>query len=360
MRIALAGLAALIMPGTSAGEWALARPGWTYDFPRDHGPHVDFKTEWWYFTGNLRAQGGRDFGFQLTIFRQGIVPPGQELPSRSRFLRRHVGFAHFAVSDLSARHFHHAQRASRGAFGEIEFSSERVRIEDWEVRRVGLHDFHLAASDGHLRLDLRLRALKAPVVHGEEGISRKAEGEGRASHYYSLTRLEASGVVATTEGDFEVQGLAWFDHEWFTNQLAAGQEGWDWFSLQLSDGSDLMLFQIRTAGGGRDPHSSGTWVDAEGRGTKIREFSLEPTRHWRSPITGGRYPVAWRIRAEGLDLQVEARMDNQELALPPVVYWEGAVVARGTHHGQPISGSGYLEMTGYGGPLAGLQGPEDP
>jgi len=348
--------------GISTGlcGWAFSRPGWSYEFPRDHGPHLEFQTEWWYFTGNLKSSCGRDFGFQLTFFRQGVVEPGRDLPTSSRFLVRDVAFAHFAVSDFRTKSFHHAQRLSRGAFGEVAFSDRRVRIEDWSTLRTGDHDFTLQAEDERYGINLTLRALKPPVVHGESGISRKAEGPGRASHYYSLTRLEATGEVRTRESVFKVAGLAWFDHEWFTNQLTADQSGWDWFSIQLEEGSELMLFQIRDRKGGRDPFSSGTLIAADGSSRKICDFELEPLRRWRSPKTGGLYPVAWRLNAADFELIIEARMDNQELTFEPVVYWEGAVTARGRRGSSEIRGSGYLEMTGYGGPLAGLQAPESP
>ncbi|MCX7868603.1 MAG: carotenoid 1,2-hydratase, partial [Terrimicrobiaceae bacterium] len=228
----LAGLLTAAAPPQGLAEsqagWAQSLPGWNYEFPRDHGPHPEFKTEWWYFTGNLRAGDGREFGFQLTFFRQGVAEPGRELPASSRFLVRDVGFAHFALSDFRASRFHHAQRLTRGAFGESTFSSGEVRIEDWVSRRTGLHDFAIEAEDGGRAIRLTLEALKPPVAHGDNGVSQKAEGPGRASHYYSLSRLRATGSVKTQEGEFPVEGLAWFDHEWFTNQLAAGQVGWEW------------------------------------------------------------------------------------------------------------------------------------
>lgn len=352
------------VPGAgAAGPWRLALPGWQYEFPRDHASHAGFQTEWWYFTGNLRAEDGRELGYQLTFFRQGVRPPG-EAPSASRFVIDDIKFAHFAVTEISDRRFHAFQQLSRGAFGEAGFSSgERVAwIGDWSCERTGLHDFRLRAADGGIALDLELKSLKAPVVHGRDGVSPKAEGEGRASHYYSLTRLASRGTITIAGVASAVEGTTWFDHEWATNQLAPDQKGWDWFSLQFADGTELMIFQIRTDSGGRSATSSGTFVFEDGRPRKIdaSEFRLEPVRWWTSPVTGGRYPVAWRLDCPALDLRldIDARFDAQELATEPFAYWEGAVAARGVREGKEVVARGYLEMTGYAGRIVGLQAPE--
>lgn len=345
-----------------AGEpdWALARPGWAYEFPRDHFAHPDFKTEWWYFTGNLTAADGREFGYQLTFFRQGV----RRGPARTRFAVDDIKLAHFAVTDIKAGKFRHAQRVSRGAFGEAGFSDgERIAwIEGWELRHVGDGRFRLKAEDGDFALDVELTARKSAVFHGEGGVSQKAEGEGRASHYYSLTRLETEGVLVLGGEEIAVGGWSWFDQEWATNQLTEDQVGWDWLSLQFADNTELMIFQIRLKGGGRDPFSHGTWIDAEGKATPVRneDFELVPGREWRSKATGGSYPVEWRVRIPKLelDLRVRAALDGQELELQPISYWEGSVRAEGARGDAELSGRGYLEMTGYAGGLVGLQAPE--
>ncbi|MDX2080855.1 MAG: lipocalin-like domain-containing protein [Terrimicrobiaceae bacterium] len=338
----------------------MSLPGWTYEFPRDHGSHPDFKTEWWYFTGNLADADARDFGYQLTFFRQGVIPPGGRV-AEGEFGRRDVKFAHFAVSNLGGGKFHHFQRLVRGSFGEAGFDEgpRLAWIRDWECRLVGPHDFDLVAREGEVKVDLRLRSEKPPVFHGRDGVSQKGAGEGRASHYYSLTRLATTGTIEIGGRVHEVRGWSWFDHEWATNQLTADQKGWDWFSLQFEDGTDLMLFQIRTRSGGRDPFSSGTFVAKDGSSRKIDNdsFHLEPVRWWTSPKTGGRYPVGWtlRIPSLNLDVRIESRLDTQELAADPVIYWEGSVSAEGTRYGQPIWARGYLEMTGYAGEVQGMQ-----
>jgi len=202
------------------------------------------------------------------------------------------------------------------------------------------------------------------VIHGRDGVRQTSEGAGRASHYYSLTRLETTGTVQISKTSYSVSGLTWFDHEWATNQLAAHQTGWDWFSLQFENGSELMIFQIRTKDGERDTFSSGSWIAADGSTRKIdfADFSLEPTEWWTSQKTKGRYPVGWKISIPLLDLSlaVRARFSEQELAAEPFSYWEGAIAAEGQHAGTPLLGKGYLEMTGYAGEIVGIQASQTP
>jgi predicted secreted hydrolase len=348
-------------------DWALALPGWKYEFPRDHGSHPDFKTEWWYFTGNLVAPDGREFGYQLTFFRQGIQ---RKLPtnSQSRFAVRDLWFAHFALADLTGQTYQHFHRWSRGAFSEAGARiagqpspdpSRWVWIDHWSAEQNDDGTWLLKAQDENAAISLELRPLKAPIFHGENGVSQKAAGPGRASHYYSFTRLATTGTVEIEDRKFTVEGLSWYDHEWATNQLTANQEGWDWFSLQFADGTELMLFQIRQKDGGRDPFSGGTWVDTDGNSRKIRheDFVLTPLDHWPSPTTKGRYPIAWTLEIPPLDLQlnISTPLAKQEFNQPPIYYWEGAIRAKGQRAGQPLQGSGYLEMTGYGSPIVGMQ-----
>jgi predicted secreted hydrolase len=361
-RLTLVALA-LGLGGLSAADWRPALPGWRYEFPRDHGNHPDFKTEWWYFTGNLHATDGgkaRDFGYQLTFFRQGVIPPAERREGGSRFLTNDLKFSHFAVSDLTSGRFLFGQILRRGAFGEAGFDAGKrlAWIEGCSLELRPDGTFHLVGRDAEKTIDLTLRTVKPPTIHGVDGVSQKADGVGRASHYYSLTRLETSGTITLGSGErIPVAGLSWFDHEWASNQLAENQVGWDWLSLQFDNGAELMLFQLRLKGGGRDPWSGGSWISHDGTVTRIADgdFSLEPLATWKSPATGAVYPTRWRVRVprQGLDIEVRAQMDDQELRLSPVAYWEGAVRATGTH-----SGRGYLEMTGYAGAVVGLQAGE--
>jgi len=354
-------LAGLLVPRADADEWALALPGWKYAFPRDHHAHPDFKTEWWYFTGNLTGDDGRDYGYQLTFFRQGVQ---RSADSETRFAVGDIKLAHFAVTEISRGRFHCAQKVSRGAFGEAGFTDgDRVAwIDDWELRLREGGGFILQARDSALALELTLIPRKPPIFHGENGVSQKSAGQGRASHYYSLTRLETEGRLVIDGRIVTVKGWSWFDQEWATNQLTEDQLGWDWLSLQFEDGTELMLFQIRLKNGGRDPFSHGTWVDAEGVSTAVKDadFELVPGRTWQSKATGGDYPIEWTIRIPQLELEVtvQAALDEQELVLRPISYWEGSVRATATRSGQAVKGRGYLEMTGYGGGLVGLQAPD--
>jgi predicted secreted hydrolase len=342
--------------------WQRALPGWEYHFPADHGNHPNFKTEWWYFTGNVHSADGKDFGYQLTFFRQGVREPGSAA-STSEFVVNDVKFAHFAVTEISRGRFHHFQRLSRGAFGEAGFDqADRVAwIRDWSCTRTGENSFRLAAKEGDVSLELDLSPLKPPIVHGRGGVSQKSEGEGSASHYYSLPRLETRGRITIGGEVSEVTGTSWFDHEWATNQLSAQQKGWDWFSLQFDDGTEVMLFQIRTDEDKQDPHSSGTYIFEDGSDLKIGQagFSLEPTAWWRSEKTGANYPVEWRLAVHALDLQLDIRprLRQQELAADPFAYWEGAIRASGTRNAKSVEAVGYLEMTGYAGRVVGLQAP---
>ena len=344
-----------------AAEWKLAQRGWRYEFPRDHYLHEEFKTEWWYFTGNLTDGSGRPFGYQLTLFRQGIRHPSERNAELSRFVVDDLKFAHFTVTDVRAGDFVFDQKASRGAFGEAGFSDgERVAWNgSWTVRLDDAGVFHISAENDRAAINLRLESSKPPAIHGERGFSQKAAGDDHASHYYSLTRLTSNGEVRVGANKFQVRGDSWFDHEWATNQLAAGQVGWDWLSVHFEDGTELMLYQIRQENGAADPGSSGTVIDRDGGSRHLRHdaFKMTPTALWNSRKTAAKYPVGWRIEVPGeaLQLSVKPAVENQELALMPLTYWEGAVEITGTRAGQPVRGRGYLELTGYSGPLRELQ-----
>ncbi len=359
------------------GAWRPALPGYAYRFPADHAAHPDHKTEWWYFTGSVRADNGREFGYELTWFRQGVAPPGTLAAERSRFIQGDFKFAHLAVTDLGGEKFHFTQRLARGGFGEAGFGPapgtatpggepRLAWIEGWELTPEGPDGatWHLRAATSRageppLALDLRVHPRKPPVEHGLEGVSTKADGAGNASHYYSFTRLETSGTLAVDGKTFHVRGDSWFDHEWASNQLGADQVGWDWFCFQFDDNTEAMLYAMRRRDGSVDPVSGGTFVDANGTATHLTraDFELTRTRSWRSAKTGAEYPLGWRVRlpGRGLEWEIKARLDDQELALPPIAYWEGAIAVRGTGPGgKPLAGHGYMELTGYAGALVGL------
>ena len=341
--------------------WKVAEPGLKYRFPRDHHAHRDFKTEWWYFTGNLTNESGRRFGYELTFFRQGIRPRDERGPTTSRFIVDDLKFAHFTVTDAAGKKFLFHDKVSRGSFGEAGFDEgDRLAwIEQWSLQIKGDGSFDLVAKAADAEIALHLVAQKAPVIHGPNGISRKAQGAGHASHYYSITRLTTAGSVRVEREKFNVTGASWFDHEWATNQLAPDQAGWNWVSAQFDDGSELMLYQMRLTNGAIDPISSGTLVRADGSSVALTsaDFEMRPQSFWRSSATKADYPIGWRIviANENLDFRIKPLLPDQELVLGPLVYWEGAFDVSGTRAGQPIGGRGYLELTGYAGPLQELR-----
>lgn len=335
--------------------WAHADPAYRIELPRDHASHPETRIEWWYYTGNLAAPDGRRFGYQLTFFRVGVNPQPE---NPSRWAVRDLHLAHFAISDLDRRRHVHADRLNRAGVGWAGALTDRYRVwnESWEVHLDEQGRHRLVARDAAIALDLVVEEGKPAVLHGEDGYSRKGPTPGNASHYYSLTRMPTRGALEFDGQRFEVTGSSWMDHEWGTSFLEPGQVGWDWFSLQLDDGREVMAFQIRRDDGTSDAFASGTIVERDGRSRHLdaRGFSLEAGRRWQSPASGAVYPVEWRlwIPSEELALEVRAAFEAQELRTEQstgVTYWEGAVTVRGTRRGQAVTGRGYLEMTGYTG-----------
>lgn len=340
-----------------AADWQIAEPGWRYEFPHDHHLHEKFKTEWWYYTGNLTNERGRRFGYELTFFRQGIRPVTDGSGTISRFVVNDLKFAHFTVTDAAGKKFLFHEKVSRGSFGEAGFGADNrlAWIDSWNLKLNGDGSFDLAAEATDTAIQLHLLPQKQPVIHGQHGISQKAAGDGHASHYYSITRLATTGRLRAGNEDFTVTGESWFDHEWATNQLAPGQAGWNWVSVQVDDQSELMLYQMRLTNGGIDPISSGTLTRADGSSVALTsaDFQMTPETFWQSEKTKANYPIGWRIAIpkEQLAFTLRPVMPNQELALDPLIYWEGAFDLEGTRGGKPIHGRGYLELTGYAGAL---------
>lgn len=354
-------LGTLAIASAFATEWKIAEPGWRYEFPRDHHAHREFKTEWWYFTGNVFDEAGRRFGYELTFFRHGIQPATERDPNASRFIVDDLKFAHFSITDVDGQKFHFDQKTSRGAFGEAGFddASRIAWIENWNLTATGDNDFDLNAATEFGALRLHLRAANPPVIHGENGVSVKVAGTSSASHYYSIPRMETSGELAVNGRARPIRGETWFDHEWSSSQLGKDEVGWDWLCLQFDDGSDLMLYRMRLANGGVEPSSSGTWIAADGVATHLRasDFQMTPTTFWKSRASGAQYPIAWRIvlPARRAEFTIKAALDDQELRLGAITYWEGAIDASGTCDGKPVKGRGYLELTGYAGTLGELR-----
>lgn len=354
--IALASWALISAPIAEAREYRLALPGYTFSFPRDHYSHDAFRTEWWYYTGHLRTGSGQEYGYQVTFFRSGIA---EARANPSRWAAKNLYLAHFAVSDIQRKTFRYFERVNRAGLGQAGARDKefRVWILDWSVTGDG-NAQHLRAGDGGFAVDLHLTSQKALVVHGEGGISQKGEGRGHASHYYSLTRLRTEGTLTVRGKTVPVTGLSWMDHEFGSTQLNPDQVGWDWFSLQFDDGTELMLYIIRKADGRPDPYSGGTWVGADGRTVRLGEpdFSVEVLDRWKSPRGKGVYPMKWRLRVRPISLEVivTPAFPDQELDTAKstrVIYWEGAVSAEGTGEGRRLTAQGYVEMTGYAEPF---------
>ncbi len=333
-----------------------------FHFPMDHGPHPGYRHEWWYVTGNLDGPTGRRFGFELTFFRLALAPElepeskpesgqsGDVQDPQSAWKTPLAFAAHFAVTDVANDAFHFAHRYARGDGRLAGATGEPVRVwlEDWFLEH-SAEGWRLYANDGALRLTLNLCAAKPPVFHGERGLSRKSAEAGNATYYYSLPRLESSGTLEIDGRSYTVQGLAWLDREWGTSALASDQQGWDWYALQLSDGSDLMFYNLRKLDGSRHAFSAGTWIDPDGVTQTIGagDVTIEPLGYWDSPL-GGRYPSGWRLTwlAQDLELTLQPVVKDQELNVRPR-YWEGAVDVTGRRRGVPLTGRGYVELTGY-------------
>ena len=341
--------------GAFGANRKIAEPGWRYEFPRDHHVHHEFKTEWWYFTGTLFDGEGRRFGYELTFFRQGIQPVAERDPKASRFIVDDLKFAHFAITDVTGRKFQFDQKTSRGAFGEAGFDdgNRLAWIENWSLAASGSDDFDLAAATNFGALRLHLHGKKTPVVHGENGVSVKAAEGASASHYYSVPRFETSGEIILNGKTNSVRGETWFDHEWSSSALGKSEVGWDWLCLQWDDGSELMLYRMRLANGGVEPSSSGTWIAPDGAATHLRasDFQMTPTAFWKSKGSNAHYPIGWRIvlPAQRAEFTLRTALEDQELKLGAITYWEGAVDATGSRDGKTIKARGYLELTGYAG-----------
>ncbi len=338
--------------------FALALTPNAMTFPRDLGPHPDYQTEWWYYTGNLETADGRSFGFQFTIFRRAIRPPDQFTQTGSDWRTNQIYLAHFAVSDVANGRFYATERLSRGAIGLAGAQAEpyRVWLEDWEVAEIAPGQVRLYASTDEVTLELTLTQTMPPILHGEGGLSPKGVEPGNASYYYSIIRQKTEGVVTINGRSHTVSGLSWKDHEYSTSALSAEAIGWDWFSLQLDDGTALMLFQIRRADGTVEPASAGSFVQADGTVLPLHlgDWELEVLDTWRSPTSGAEYPAKWHIRIPALELELTGAplMPNQELTVS-TVYWEGAVAFRGERNGRAITARGYIELTGYAQSMRG-------
>ncbi len=352
--------AADVSPPTS--RFSPATPGYTYAFPRDHGSHEQYQTEWWYFTGHVSASNGRRFGYELTFFRRGIDSP-HVWTNPSKWAMRHVYLAHFALTDEQAGKFRVAEKISRAGVGKAGAKPDQldVWIDRWQVVAVSPahQQLHLQAEAENFSIDFIVESRKLPVTHGTHGVSYKGQKSGETSHYYSLTRLETTGSVHADGKMINVEGISWMDHEFGSGELASNLVGWDWFSIQLDNEHELMAYGLRHADGTFDPASSGTIVfpDGSSKAISFQKLNIEVSQHWISPVSQARYPNQWTLAMpdESIELALSPRMANQELVTARttgVTYWEGAVDITGVWKGQDVHGQGYVELTGYAEPYS--------
>lgn len=361
-------------PGSASMGYAQALAPRPLQFPADRGPHPDYRQEWWYFTGNLDSSGGERFGFELTIFRFALapgIPRPDEVSSQpgaasSAWRTRQVYLGHFAVTDVARHRFRFTAKLARGALGLAGAQADpfRVWVGNWQIGQNARHAtaqdpawLLQAAGQGYI-LSLAARPLMPPVLNGEHGLSRKSGQPGDATYYYSIPRVAVQGTIVRDGRPLQVHGLAWLDREWGSGSLGPQEIGWDWFGLQLGDGSCLMFYSLRDRDGTEDPFSAGTWVDAEGRGHPLSrgDVRIEVLGYW-TDAGGTRYPSRWRLTmpALGLDVTIHPILADQELVTSPR-YWEGAVDVAGTRGGRALAGRGYVELVGYAGTTAGSAG----
>ena len=343
-------------PADDISGFARAIEPWDWQFPRDHGAHPDFQTEWWYYTGNLADAAGRRFGFQFTIFRRALSPVASV--SASEFRSNNIYMAHFTISDIAGSAFHHDVRYARGSAGlagAVVQPRYRVWLEDWriEAENEAATETRITAKSADFGIDLALRQVKAPALQGDQGLSPKSAEIGNASYYYSLSRLDTRGQIRLGDATYQVSGQTWMDHEFSTSALGDEAQGWDWFGLIFDDGSELMVGQIRLTDGGIEPAFGGLRIDADGSTHSLdsSDIKIRALAQWRSPHSEAVYPAGWEIEvagAQGFRLEVTPLQADQELQGAGIVYWEGAVGVSGDKQGY-----GYAELTGYAESMQG-------
>ena len=344
--------------------YRLALPGYEYKFPRDHGAHPEFQTEWWYYTGNVTAETGEEFGYELTVFRTRLAPVA-DARNESPLFPGQIYAAHFAISAIDEREHESWEALGRTALGHARGSEETLDIEirDWTVRmRPGTEIMELRADADHATLDLVLSPAKPKVFHGQDGVHPKGPEHGQASHYITFSRLDTTGTIRWKDRDYTVSGISWMDHEFGSGWLGEEEVGWDWFAIQLDSGEELMVYDIRRADGSVSPSSTGTLVERDGSTSLLpkKDVEIEALGSWTSPDSDATYPMNWivRIPREETELRVEACFPEQEMLTQGstgTVYWEGAVRIEGTFRRQPTRGVGFVELVGYAEPFNRLK-----
>ena len=329
-------------------------------FPKDHGSHSGYRTEWWYYTGNLEAETGNRYGFQLTFFRSQITAPADEKrwphpPSAWRTHQIYLG--HAAITDIFNKRHLQSELMARGTLGMAGVSQKEmdtlIFIKNWSAK-IEMDRHLLKTVTDDFSYELTLKPAKPPVLHGQAGYSRKGSTPERASCYYSFSRLNTEGSLTFGGNTIAVQGSSWMDHEFSTALLEPGIIGWDWFSLQLSDQTEIMLFLLRTEEGRFSQTSSGTFIDSAGNPRHLTkdDFRVDVLNSWKSPRSQAVYPVHWQLTIFPLAIQLTAKanISDQEMrtqATTGVTYWEGSISINGSVGKNSVIGSGYAELTGY-------------
>lgn len=325
--------------GGEAAAFTPVVPGRVFSFPADHGPHDGFRIEWWYVTANLKDAQGQEFGVQWTLFRSAL----KAAPEVAGWANQTIWLGHAAVTSATVHHA--AERYARGGVGQagVSVAPFNAWIDDWHFSSQGadpLADVQLSARDKAFGYQLRLTSSRPLVLQGDKGFSQKSE-QGQASYYYSQPFFQASGSLDIDGKTYQVSGPAWLDREWSSQPLTANQTGWDWFSLHLDSGEQVMLYRMRNKLG--EPYLTGTWIDAQGQTQPLHADDIRLTPQDTAKVAGRQMPVRWSIKIPGkhLDITLDALNPNawMDLRIP---YWEGPVQLSGSHAGQ-----GYLEMTGY-------------
>ena len=334
-------------------------------FPEDHGPHPGYKTEWWYYTGNVADKDGKKFGFQLTFFRSRIDDKSGDFPEQpdrtSAWRTGQLILAHAALTDISEKRHYQSEKMARQALDMADVyqygDRTHVFLKNWFVDLKSQIQ-RLEADSPEFSFELALVPVKKPVLHGDHGYSRKGSQVESASCYYSFTRLKAEGIIRVGSRSYEVDGFAWMDHEFSTNPLEKDLVGWDWFSIQLDNQTELMAYFLRKNDGSFSNASSATFVMASGETLHLafEDLHLEAIRTWKSIETGAVYPSQWLLSVPRLQLRLEIKtaVDDQEMQSPDttgVTYWEGSILVEGSMKGQAVLGKGYAELTGYAEPL---------
>jgi len=343
------------MGGNSDENFSTVTQPRKFVFPDDHGPHPDFRTEWWYFTGNLTSANNKKFGYQFTIFRTALTR--NKNFRTSNWNSNQIYMAHFTVTDIDKNNFYFDERFSRegNRLAGAQITPLKVWLDDWQVKQIGesinfdLPALNIIAKTERAEINLTLEAIKPLVLQGDKGLSQKGDQAGNASYYYSYTRLKTSGKIILDGKDFEVSGFSWMDREWSTSALSKNQKGWDWFALQLDNNSEIMYYQMRKNAGGPDIFSKGVLVDENGSSEPIKkeEVILSVIDNWKAQ-DGTIYPSSWilQIPLNNIDLRITPAIKDQFLDVS-VKYWEGSVKIEGTKNGNSVNGRGYVELTGY-------------